>query len=90
MEGFDCLGVEDKTKSSSFDVPTFLKTTVPQVVSAVEQGVKGGKPVTPATPPPQTQSWFARPVLGPIPGGGVLALGAAALAGLGYALKRVF
>ena len=33
-------------------------------------------------------NWFTRPVLGPIPGGGVLAIGAGVLGGIGFILKK--
>ena len=35
------------------------------------------------------QSWFTRPVLGPIPGAGVLALGAGVLTGLGFLIRAL-
>lgn len=36
----------------------------------------------------EEKSWFVRPVLGPIPGGGVLALAAGALGGAAFAVKK--
>lgn len=36
------------------------------------------------------KNWFVRPVLGPIPGGGVLAIGAGVLAGLAFVVKKLF
>ena len=47
-------------------------------------GGKGGK----RRGSDEEKSWFVRPVLGPIPGGGVLALGAGVLGGVAFAVKK--
>jgi hypothetical protein len=57
------------------------------IVSADEsKGGKGGK----SKKSTGGESWFTRPVLGPVPGYGVLAGGAGVLGALGYAVKRIF
>ena len=51
---------------------------------------KGGKGKGKKDKDDSGKNWFVRPVLGPIPGAGVIAIGAGVLTGLGFAVKAIF
>lgn len=95
--GFDCLGADDSKSNSFVD---FLKKEGPTLLADVAEGVKSTTTNDQAKAaldklkkdkPAQAsggESWFSKPVLGPIPGGGVVAL-VLALVGVGFGVYKL-
>jgi hypothetical protein len=94
--GLDYFGTDDSKESG---IVSFLKKAGPEILADASEalkgqttpklddkkGGKGGKP----SPGGSGDSWFSQPALGPIPGGGVLALGLALAGALGFGVYKL-
>lgn len=76
MEGLDFLGADDAT-----DKKDDKKGDKKKGGKDDKKDEKGGE---------HKKNWLLRPLLGPIPSAGVLAIGAGVLTGLGFAVKAIF
>jgi len=97
--GFDCLGADDSKSNSFVD---FLKKEGPTLLADVAEGVKSTttndqakaaldklkKDSKDKAAQSSGESWFSKPVLGPIPGDGVVAL-VLALVGVGFGVYKL-